>query len=248
MVDLKEYEDMKYIKSQLDHDLWKTSMFDIIRYQKELPFENAVLPSVIEGSNTANSCRIKTIERISPISYQGFGNDKYMVKMPEYLRVYFVFDWSNDLKKECLDGECTLSKMDSLAAISINLPGRNNMHVDWFMEMSNPAYKHIKNIRDYRPRSSSASTLEKRIEVNFHLDFISYEDMTDSFIGDATYYKRLPSKITDFLSEDNLIGHYERQKVIEMAIVDGRSIPSTSYESVRVPGLLEKIKTPSGEV
>ena len=24
MVDLKEYEDMKYIKSQLDHDLWKT--------------------------------------------------------------------------------------------------------------------------------------------------------------------------------------------------------------------------------
>ena len=28
MVDLKEYEDMKYIKSQLDHDLWKTSMFD----------------------------------------------------------------------------------------------------------------------------------------------------------------------------------------------------------------------------
>ena len=80
------------------------------------------------------------------------------------------------------------------------------------------------------------------------MDFISYEDMTDSFIGDATYYKRLPSKITDFLSADNLIGHYDRQKITEMANVDGRRIPSTSYKSVRVPGLLEKIKTPSGEV
>lgn len=245
MVDLRNAEDMKFIQSQLSNNLWNTQMIDIIRLQKALPFDNAVLPSLIEGAEvTKNGCRIKTIEKISPISYEGYGDNKVKIQMPEYLRVYFIFDWENNIKKECFSGECDLNRMDSLAAVSISLPGRNNAKVDWFMEMSNPAYKHIKNIRNYTPKSSSGSTMDRRVEVNFHLEFVTYDDMTKHYPDTEQYFKRLPSKITDFLSEENLCGHYERKKVTEMTMVDGRNIPSTTYKPQRIPGILENIKTP----
>lgn len=216
------------------------TVFEVIKKHNMTNIPDFIIPSLTDDqpANSKIRIRIKTIEEIRE-HYEDAGHNhnthtNMKIYHPGRIRFYMVFDYNNRVKPECYTGSCEVAMMDSIAAISIPLPMKDSMSVDYWMELSDPMYKYVHNIQQYTIRNERATYLDNKIEMTQNFEVVPWESMLNSKVW------VIPTNIREALSDANLIGgnktvqkHVEKNK-------DG--IPETYYEDEWVDGILTKLK------
>lgn len=127
----------------------------------------------------------------------------YKRRIPPVDRLYLVFNRLDALKPQCLQTNqlCPIEKWDTIASISITLPFRDSVYVDWVL----PLYADIEDYKFVNPVFSMSSmneeSLSKKIKLENNYGIIPYAQ----FIA-SPKVKNISRRILDMLSEEALIG------------------------------------------
>lgn len=218
------------------------TVMDMIRESKRIAIDNFRFPNLAKVQPQSSFyTRIRTIEKIGSEVIDG-NDDFYKTgNIKRYseakLRVYLVFNVSNELNPDCLTGECDICPMDSIAAITIPIT-RNSAVVDYWIMLSRKASDYIKNDVSYVMRNTVSDDLYERVSTKAELNLLTWNDIMSS----EKLKSRVPKKIMNVLDSVNLTGGYKRE------LVDGMD-PSTGmrsryYEETWCEGILQKIELP----
>lgn len=223
------------------------SVFDVLKYPNLAHLDPMLFPKIIKDNGS--KIIIKTKEIIphikdGEITVNENGEEKkYSVQLPGHVSLWLVFDWNNEIKMSSLDGECEVSKIDSIVFLKINYPNLSDYSIEYVMDLSTPIDKYLESTYDFKVDHGASNPNEKikRIDNNF---IVSYDDM----IANPTKYP-IPKKITDTLRFENLIGGviYDKSggvREIKEVSVNGiqHKTPLLTYKGREIKqGLLNKI-------
>lgn len=216
------------------------TVFDAIKKTDNLPIEDGRLPHMVKEINDKEIV-IQTYQTV----YRPTTGERFF-------RFYMVFDVMNQIKNQCKYGEVSVTKNDSIGAITIPYPSRASFTVEWFMELGYKLEKYLVNSQEYSYKNqqvnrmyfSRSERLEDRVKVDNHIHIINWLDQMNTANSD----------IRKYLSEEFLISHTEEKEVTEMrkwedeayigSPIYGMTMPYTHKVKRTITGFLNELKIP----
>lgn len=210
------------------------TVFEAIKKTDSLPIFDGYLPHV------------ESIIDDKHLKIQTYQSRYHSETGQRFFRFYMVFDVMNNIKDDCKNGYCIITKNDSIGAITIPYPSKTSYEVNWHMELSTKLEKYLENSQEYSlsERYKYSDYLADRVQVDNHVHIISWRDQVDS----------APTDIRKALSDAFLVTHVENVEVTKMEKFEnedykdtsfyGKVLPCTKYEKQTVPGFLNKLQIP----
>ena len=226
------------------------SVFDVLRYPNLAHVDPRVLPTILEDKKS--SLVIRTKEIVSQVNEGTIlqRNEQTGKMIPTkvvksgYVSLWLVFGWDNDLRMECLNGQCEVTKLDTIVYLKVIYPGLSDYRIEYLMDLSSPIDKYIKTDVITSIVNEKATLNQNRVNSEHTTSIISYDEMVDQDGGSS-----VPQKIRNVLLPQNLIGGviYDRKdgvRRIETLQNNGVNLskPVVKYDGkVISEGLLRKI-------
>ena len=183
------------------------TVFDAIKNPNLAHLNPMLFPRILEDKGTTLHVRTKIIIP-KVVTGKGLRPDEKGVMQPftteerGFVSLWMVFDWNNEIVWKSLeDGECDISKMDTIAYLRLAYPGLNDYSIEYVMDLSTPIEKYLQNTEMIQIRDSSAETNSKRVDKEVYSSLISYDELLNSPSGN-----KIPMKIRSTLIRENLIG------------------------------------------
>lgn len=183
------------------------TVFDVIRNPNLAHLDPLLFPRVIEDKGSKLHIRTKIIVP-KIVANRGLRADEKGIMQPYtteergFVSLWMVFDWNNEIVWESLeDGECEISKMDTIAYIRLAYPGLNDYSIEYVMDLSTPIEKYIRNTETFQIKDPTAKANADRVGKDVYSTLIGYEELLNGPSG-----SKVPLKIRNTLIRENLIG------------------------------------------
>ena len=167
--------------------------FDIFQYPNLLHLDPMLFPPII--SKKDGKLQVKTIVKHNKTMN---ASNNISTEKSDFLSLWLIFDWENELKKECVFGECELSKLDTVIYIRIydeSFLSDNAYKIEYIIDMAADIYKYIIENKQYMYNKEKE---RDRVSIIRDINIIPLEDFLNKFI--------IPYKLQNFISKNFLIG------------------------------------------
>ena len=183
------------------------TVFDVIKNPNLAHLNPMLFPRVLEDKGSKLHIRTKLIVP-KVITGKGLRADErgtmqpYTTEERGFVSLWMVFDWNNDIVWQSLeDGECDVSKMDTIAYLRLAYPGLNDYSIEYVMDLSTSIDQYLRSMETYQIKDSDAETNANRVDKEVQSSLVGYDELLDSPSGN-----KIPMKIRKTLIRENLVG------------------------------------------
>ena len=184
-----------------------TTVFDVIKNPNLAHLNPMLFPRILEDKGSKLHIRTKIIVP-KVVSGKGLRPDEKGVMQPYtteergFVSLWIVFDWNNEIVWQSLEeGECDISKMDTIAYLRLAYPGLNDYSIEYVMDLSTSIDQYLRNTETYIIKNADAERNSDRIDKEVSSSLVGYEELLNSPSGN-----KIPIKIRNTLIRENLVG------------------------------------------